>query len=292
MSQRLYQLSGNGNDFLALAEPAKEPSSFEIQSWCRRGISLGTDGVFHLKRQHLKGQRGPDLVVVMQYWNADGKPADLCLNGTRCAAQLAAHLGWCNRNVVLETAAGTIPARVLDEQTVSLDAPLPSHSSQPRRLRVNEEPGTRDFEGRCVTVGVPHFVVQMPSRTALESLDVVRFGRALRWHDAFSPEGSNIDFYFLEAPDHMVLRTFERGVEDETLACGTGMLSTAFACLQDEQVEFPLRIDVRGGFPMRVEAQIQAGEIESWTLEGDARLVAVLEPAPGALIWPGDAETC
>ncbi|HEV7786777.1 MAG TPA: diaminopimelate epimerase, partial [Thermoanaerobaculia bacterium] len=89
---RFYKLSGSGNDFLALAEPWETPSAERIRAWCRRGVSIGADGLFVLRRAG-GGETG-GAGATMDYFNADGLAADLCLNGTRCAAQLAFHLGW------------------------------------------------------------------------------------------------------------------------------------------------------------------------------------------------------
>lgn len=105
----LFRLSGGGNDFLALAEPRTAPDERQIRSWCRRGLSLGADGLFVLRRQ------GTD--VAMDYFNADGRIAELCLNGTRCAARLARHLGWCESEVRLITGAGPVRASFLDDTT-------------------------------------------------------------------------------------------------------------------------------------------------------------------------------
>src|SRR3954454_12501271 len=123
---RFYKLSGSGNDFLALAEPAETPDPETIRAWCRRGVSLGGDGLFLLRREAAG--------VVMDYFNADGYPADLCLNGTRCAAQLAFHLGWAEGTVRLRTGAGEVAARRLDGSRVAVDLPVPAEP--PREIAV------------------------------------------------------------------------------------------------------------------------------------------------------------
>ncbi|HEY8021263.1 MAG TPA: diaminopimelate epimerase, partial [Thermoanaerobaculia bacterium] len=141
-----YKLSGSGNDFIALAEPDLPPAPEQIRAWCRRGISLGADGLFVLRRR--------DGAVAMDYWNADGRPADLCLNGTRCAAQLAFHLGWAGDRVRIETAAAAVDARREDGGAVALELPAPP---APRERTV--EAGGGFWTGWSVLVGVPHFVL-------------------------------------------------------------------------------------------------------------------------------------
>src|SRR5689334_17237933 len=114
---RFYKLSGSGNDFLALAEPEETPAAGQIRAWCRRGVSIGADGLFVL-RQTEGG-------AVMDYFNADGLAADLCLNGTRCAAQLAFRLGWAQDRVQLRTGAGSVAARRLDDGRTAVELPAP-----------------------------------------------------------------------------------------------------------------------------------------------------------------------
>src|SRR5215213_2345877 len=107
-----YKVSGSGNDFLALAEPFETPAPETIRAWCRRGVSLGADGLFVLRRAGGGAS--------MEYFNSDGYPADLCLNGTRCAAQLAFHLGWAEGTVQVTTGAGAFAGRRLDEGRIAV----------------------------------------------------------------------------------------------------------------------------------------------------------------------------
>ncbi|HEV3074207.1 MAG TPA: hypothetical protein VHB47_07310, partial [Thermoanaerobaculia bacterium] len=152
-----FKVSGSGNDFVALAEPAADPAPEQILAWCRRGVSLGADGVFALRRTGPRAGSGGDgggggddgdasgggddgggagrgAEVSMAYWNAGGDAADLCLNGTRCAAQLAFHLGWARSEVRVHTAAGAFRARRLDAERVAID--LDVEVAAPRELAV------------------------------------------------------------------------------------------------------------------------------------------------------------
>jgi diaminopimelate epimerase len=147
------RVSGAGNDFLALAEPEDEPTAAESRAWCRRGVSLGADGVFVLRRRAADGAARP--VVDMAYFNADGGAADLCLNGTRCAAQVAFHLGWADGEVEVATGAGPVAARRIDETTVAVELPRPEDGGEEVELAA----GGRTVRGRYLVVGVPHLVV-------------------------------------------------------------------------------------------------------------------------------------
>ncbi|HEX4962571.1 MAG TPA: diaminopimelate epimerase [Thermoanaerobaculia bacterium] len=265
---RFYKLSGSGNDFLALVEPSEVPAPEEIRAWCRRGVSIGADGLFIL-------QQGPSGVA-MDYFNADGLPAGLCLNGTRCAAQLAFHLGWAEGTVRLRTGAGLVAARRLDEGRTAVELPAPA---EPQPLTVKA--GGAPRAGWHLLVGVPHFVLVWPDE--LETAPVRELGRELRLHPVFGASGTNVNFVRFPARDRMEIRTFERGVEDETLSCGTGTLAGAAVGLALGKVRLPLRVETQGGFELAVSSDPQAG---SWFLAGDARIVAAGEILPGAAVSP------
>lgn len=260
-----FKVSGSGNDFLALAEPASVPPPERIHAWCRRGISLGADGLFVLRRAP-----GEESGVAMDYFNADGFPAALCLNGTRCAAQLAFHLGWAEGELRIGTGAGRFTARRIDEVRISLEVPAP----EPPREMAPEVDGIARA-GMFLRVGVPHFVLVWPE--SLETAPVLTLGAALRRHPEFA-EGANVNFVrFTEG--RMEIRTYERGVEDETLSCGTGILAGAAVGLALAEARLPLRVLTRGGFELGVETEPRSGR---WFLTGDARIVAQGELLPGA----------
>ncbi|HWN45273.1 MAG TPA: diaminopimelate epimerase [Thermoanaerobaculia bacterium] len=271
---RFFKVSGSGNDFLALAEPSENPAPERIRAWCRRGVSLGADGLFVLRRNHHDG--GDGGAVTMDYFNADGLPADLCLNGTRCAAQLAFHLGWANGEVRVETAAGPVAARRLDAARVTLDLPTPA--AAPREVTVEVE-GV-PYTGYHLVVGVPHFVLPWPGES-LEGVPVEELGRPLRFHPAFGAPGANVNFVRFPARQRMEIRTYERGVEAETLSCGSGVLAAAAAGLWLGQSALPLAVVTRGGFVLEVAGDPATGR---WSLSGDARVVAHGDLLPGAAL--------
>jgi diaminopimelate epimerase len=290
-----FKVSGSGNDFVALAEPAADPAPEQILAWCRRGVSLGADGVFALRRTGPRAGSGGDggggddgdesgggddgggadrgAEVSMAYWNAGGDAADLCLNGTRCAAQLAFHLGWARSEVRVHTAAGAFRARRLDAERVAID--LDVEVAAPRQLAV-ELDGT-PHAGWMVTVGVPHFL--LPWTGDLDAAPVVEMGRALRWHAAFQPAGTNVDFVRFADSRRLEIRTYERGVEDETLSCGTGVVAAAALGLALGRLGGPVTAGTRGGFDLTVDRDPATGR---FTLAGDARIVAAGTLLPGA----------
>jgi len=270
---RFYKLSGSGNDFLALAEPWETPGAERIRAWCRRGVSIGADGLFVLRRAGGEGAVG----ATMDYFNADGLAADLCLNGTRCAAQLAFHLGWAENRLRLRTGAGDVEARRIDDGRTAVGFPAPPEPPQALTVEI----GGVAHEGWRIVVGVPHFVLLWPE--GLETAPVRELGRRIRQHPAFGDPGTNVNFVRFPAVDRMEIRTFERGVEDETLSCGTGCLSGAAVGLHQGLGRLPLTVETQGGFELTVEGDPEAG---SWFLSGDARVVAEGEILPGAAVQP------
>ncbi|HEX4499280.1 MAG TPA: diaminopimelate epimerase, partial [Thermoanaerobaculia bacterium] len=265
---RFHQLSGSGNDFLALAEPSQVPDAGTIRAWCRRGVSIGADGLFVLRRE--------EGGAAMDYFNADGLPADLCLNGTRCAGQLAFHLGWAAERVSIRTPAGAFAVRRLDEARVAVEVAIPAEEPREMTVEIDGKP----YVGYRLLVGVPHFVLLWPED--LGDAPVRELGRALRYHPVFAPAGTNVNFVRFPARDRMEIRTYERGVEDETLSCGTGVLASAAVGVARAGARLPLHVMTQGGFELEV-GELQA---EFWSLAGDARVVAAGEILAGAAASP------
>ena len=275
----IFKVSGGGNDFLALAAPEREPSADEIRSWCARGLSFGADGLFTLHRVEAGGVR-------MRYWNADGLPAALCINGTRCAARLALYLGWSKASFPVTTDAGTFAARAVAPTEIALQLPAPEDCPRKRTLTVDGQV----HEGWFVTVGVPHLVLVWPE--SLAHAPVAELGAALRAHAQFAPAGTNVDFVRFTTPHWMEIRSFERGVEAETLACGTGVLAATAVGLQLNLAKLPLQASTLGGFTLTVDGQTVDSALRNWSLAGDARILGSIEltpeaglPAPPAPHW-------
>ncbi len=272
---RFYRLSGAGNDFLALVKPPRPAAGEEIRAWCRRGVSLGADGLFVLSR------RSPGARMV--HHNPDGGRSELCLNGSRCAAQLAFILGWGRGSALeLETDAGVLACRRIDERTVEVELPPIVGEPRPVSLRVDGE----RHDGWTVDVGVPHLV--LPWRSGLGSAPVGELGAALRAHPDLGPAGANVDFVRFppERRDRFEIRTFERGVEAETLACGTGVVAAAAAGVAAGHLALPVTALTAAGFELAVGGAVDGGRLERATLAGDARVVARGEVLPAAMAGP------
>lgn len=253
-------VSGAGNDFIALVEqPA--PAAETIEAWCRRGVSVGADGLFNLHR--LAAGR-----YALDYANADGAPAALCLNAARCAARLAFEREPDAASLTIETGAGALVAEPVDDSRTAVLVPAPG-AGQATTLRANG----RDHPGRRIDVGVPHFVLRWPGD--LDEAPVASLGPALRAHPDLGAEGANVHFVDVEPPGRFRIRSYERGVEAETLACGTGVVAAAACGIAEGGLALPVTAETRGGFELRLEAAPDGPDgLARWRLSGDARIVA------------------
>jgi diaminopimelate epimerase len=274
----LYRTSGAGNDFLALVEPPAPPARETIRAWCARGVSLGADGVFTIRRVGDGDASDATPAIDMVYWNADGGEAALCVNATRCAAQLAFHLGWAERAVTVRTGAGPFAARQVSADEVQLEMAPPEATARPMTLTL----GAGELSGWTHTVGVPHAIVPWESDLAL--CPVAELGPPIRRHDRFGAPGANANFVRFAGPHDLDIRTWERGVEGETLACGSGVLATVDAGVGAGKLQLPVRARTKGGFVLTVDGETadDGRRIARWTMAGDARVLARLEIFPGA----------
>jgi len=262
------KMSGAGNDFVVVAAGdlgrISEPVEVWVRAVCRRGISIGADGVL------VVGPAGHEGRVRVRFYNPDATAA-FCGNGSRCAARFAWLRGLVGApSMILETAAGDVPADVRGE-SVSIVLPLPRDDGA-FRLEI----GGEIVAGRLVTAGVPHAIVRVP---AASSAPLERWGPLLRSHSRFGAAGANVDVVERVAPDRLVLRTWERGVEGETLACGSGAVAVAFAEFRDGG---PSRCTVVPASRIALEIELEAGAPGRATLTGDARIVFEGEIGPEA----------
>ncbi|MCB1008728.1 MAG: diaminopimelate epimerase [Acidobacteria bacterium] len=269
----VYKVSGAGNDFLAIVEPHRDPTESEVAAWCARGFAFGADGVFVLRRA--------GDVVRMDHWNADGGRVACCLNATRCATRLALELGWAEREVTLETGAGPIVGRAgARSATAALVVPTPAEAPREVALEVDG----RSHAGWFVTVGVPHVLLVVEE--SLASAPVAALGPALRRHPDLGPAGSNVDWIRFPDRQTLELRTFERGVEGETLACGTGILASVALGRHLERCDAGVEVRVLGGFTLRAGVAEDPDGRARLLLEGDARILAKLDLTADAAVPP------
>lgn len=255
-----WKMNGAGNDFVVLdnRDMALTLSKEQIAAMCHRQRGIGADGLLVLE----PARNGADFR--MRYYNADGGEAEMCGNGARCFARFVNFLqGDTLEKTSFETIAGVIESHFSGDQVrIRLSTPfdLKLHLS----LDLDGVPHTV----HSVNTGVPHAVIFVDDLAAVE---VKRFGAATRYHPHFAPAGTNVNFVSVLAPDHLAIRTYERGVEDETLACGTGMVASAIVHHELTGSPSPIRVDVAGGDTLETGfTQTASGGYEEVTLLGPA----------------------
>ena len=254
-------MNGAGNDFIMLDNRDEKLAlgPARIALLCDRHRDFGADGVLAVEPP----VRGADFR--MRYYNADGGEAEMCGNGARCFARFARRLG-ANKSVIsFETLAGIIRASFPDNEVrVAMSDP---HSHRPP---VSLDINGRSQEVHFVNTGVPHAVVFTDD---VETVDVSKDGAALRYHPAFAPKGANANFVQVLSPESIAIRTYERGVEGETLACGTGVCAGALLHHLRTGSPSPVHVKVRGGDTLQVAFERSASGFRHVTLTGPADFV-------------------
>jgi len=241
MILHFYKMNGAGNDFIVVDNRDRSLSAAldgdTIAALCDRHRGVGADGLLAVE----PAEQGGDFRF--RYYNADGGEAEMCGNGARCFGRFAAHLGEAPlTQVTFETIAGLLTADMIDEHVrIAMSTP------KDLRLNAGAEASGLAAPVHFINTGVPHAVAFLPDRAALDACDVFECGRALRFHPAFAPAGTNANFAAVLAPGHLAIRTYERGVEDETLACGPGMVACALLHHLPTGPPSPTKADVESG---------------------------------------------
>ena len=256
------KMSGSGNDFILIdhREPFLKEDRLKdfIQKVCRRRVSVGADGLILIERSEKADFK-------WRFYNADGSEAEMCGNGGRCAARFACLKGITGPSLKFETLAGILSAQV-DGKKVKLEMTKPFGVKLDEAISIEGE--ERIFSS--INTGVPHAVLFSED---LEELDILRRGRAIRYHPLFAPSGTNVDFVQVEKGPQLSIRTYERGVEGETLACGTGAVAAALIAAFKGLVKSPVSIKTRGGEVLMVYFEIEGREVKRVFFEGDVHFI-------------------
>jgi diaminopimelate epimerase len=256
------KMSGSGNDFILIdhREPFLKEDRLKdfVQKVCRRRVSVGADGLILIERSKKADFK-------WRFYNADGSEPEMCGNGGRCAARFAHLKGIAGPSLKFETLAGILSAQV-DGKRVKLEMTKPFGVKLDETLLVDGKKEVFSF----INTGVPHAVL---FKEDLEKVNVVKIGGAIRRHSHFSPAGTNADFVRLEKGSQLSIRTYERGVEDETLACGTGVVAAALITAFKGLVKSPVSVKTRGGEVLTVYFEIEGREVKGVFFEGDVNII-------------------
>lgn len=259
---------GAGNDFVVVdgregAFPEGAEAAPLVRALCDRRRGIGADGVLVLRRPATAG-----AAFRMEYYNADGGEAGMCGNGARCLARFAHDIGAAPAAFRFDTASGAHTGRIESPAAVAIGFPAMPAAAR----RIDLAAAGRVWDVDFLDTGVPHAVAWVPDAAAV---DIAVAGPAIRRHPEFGPAGANANFAQATGPRSLRLRTFERGVEGETLACGTGAVAAAAAHLLRQGAEGHCEVALvpTGGEELRVRLAIEGGRLQQVELAGPARRV-------------------
>jgi len=263
-------MAGGGNDFVVIdnRHGAVRDAAGLTRRICSAHVSVGADGLILIEPSQSADVR-------MRYFNNDGSLGEFCANGTRCAARFAVLNGIAPQKMAIETDAGRIEAEVRESGVVTLSLPPPKAFRAERPLRVDGQ----SVRGSSIVVGVPHYVLFPPSD--LWSMDILPLGRSIRFHPELKSEGgANVNFVAVRDEHSIEVRTYERGVEAETLSCGSGIVASVSTAALSGKVSSPVSVLTRSGIVLSVSFARDRDSIRELRLTGDARLIYTAELTP------------
>ncbi|HPD55860.1 MAG TPA: diaminopimelate epimerase [Smithellaceae bacterium] len=257
-----YKMSGSGNDFIVIDNMDLSLSVGDLSSFarkiCQRKISVGADGLVLIEPSARADFR-------WRFYNSDGSLAEMCGNAARCVARLAHLKGIAGTKLSFETMAGIIHAEI-ENDVPKVKLTDPSTVSVDQKIVIDG----REFALDIVDTGVPHAVNFVPD---VASLDVFSWGRKIRYHERFQPKGTNVNYAAVLDRRTLKVRTYERGVENETFACGTGAVAAVLAAAQRNLVDSPADALVQSGDTLRIYFTRQKESFREIYLEGRVKIV-------------------
>jgi len=261
MTVPFWKMHGAGNDFI-LVDDRSETFPLQDAAWLRRiamrRLGVGCEGIILIQPSARADLR-------MRFMNPDGNEVEMCGNGARCLARLAHEIGIAGPSMSIETRAGVLRAECL-EGAVRLEMGSPRDWALNGRLSA----AGRDLVYHAVNTGVPHVVVEVQD---LQGYDVTGVGSAIRRHPQFEPAGTNANFVRVTGPRSLRVRTYERGVEEETLACGTGIVAAATVAFRLDRVGRPVTVTAESGDTLTVDLTPARDGVRDVSLTGPAEHV-------------------
>lgn len=258
------KLSGAGNDFVIINNLNQVIDSADsefmnfVTKICQRRMSVGADGVLLVEPTE-------NVDFRMRYFNADGGEVETCGNGARCISKFAYLNGIVSEQMQFLTNAGIYEAEIVDDNVkVRMSDPTDIRINVPLRL----EDGVHNVG--FANSGVPHVVFFVDD---LEATDVFDLGQQTRYHNDFKPAGTNANFICIHSQELIEIRTYERGVENETLACGTGSIASAIVSATLGKVKSPVSVKTASGVVLKIHFDLENDEAKNVYLEGDARVI-------------------
>lgn len=258
------KMAASGNDFIIINNRDSKLSHSELslsdvaKQLCERKLSVGADGLL-LVEDSAKAD------FKMRIFNPDGSEVEMCGNGSRCTALYALENNIAPKDMKIETKAG-----VIDAEVVGLRVKL--HLTDPKDVKLNTKLkiGKKVYKIHFINTGVPHVVIFLDN---LDKIDIENLGSKIRYHKRFKPEGTNANFVKVLNPKEIKIRTYERGVEAETYACGTGAVASAVVLSLIYESKPHIDVNTKSGEVLRVYFDIKGNNVKNVYLEGQTRVV-------------------
>ena len=258
------KMSGTGNDFVLIDNRSRAIDSADhpelARKICRRKFSVGADGLILIENSDRAD-------FSWKFYNGDGSVAEMCGNGARCAASFAYRHKIADKKMTFETLAGIVEAEIRDKgENVRVKMTRPHDFRLGLSLTLDDE----ERVVSSIDTGVPHAVIFVDE----DDVPVKKWGRKVRFHQLFEPQGTNVDFVKFLDDGRLHVRTYERGVEDETMACGTGAVASVLIAALQKGLESPMEVRTSGGEILTILFKLQDGPIATDVyLQGPARLI-------------------
>jgi diaminopimelate epimerase len=263
------KMSGAGNDFVVIDKKLNSNLGINkefIQKICDRRNGVGADGLITIEDSATHN-------FIMNYYNSDGSTGSLCANGARCAILFASESGRLKSNN-----AEFISNDVAYKGEVISNSEIKFYLNPPKKIKYNFKikAGGKLLNAHFADTGSPHVVIDVNESegflTSLNSIPVEKLGREIRYLPEFSPDGTNVNF--IEVKDGAVsIRTYERGVEAETLACGTGSVAAALICFVTKKISVPVKIIPKSNENLFVNFEVENSKVRNLSLMGPARVI-------------------
>jgi diaminopimelate epimerase len=255
MKISFFKMSGGGNDFIVIDNRKDRGITQEVvRRLCARKVGVGADGVLLLESSEIGDFK-------MRIINSDGSEAEMCGNGARCIAKFATLQNIAEGKMRIETLSGIINAEV-DGEKIIVNVPSPKNIELNKKIDLNG----KTFLLHFIDVGVPHVVL-------IHEEELFQLAPKIRHHVEFQPNGTNVNFVQVLNPNLLKVRTYERGVEDETLCCGTGCIAGACITSLLGYVAPPVTVKTKGGEDLKIYFELFNKEIKKVSLEGKVQLI-------------------
>jgi diaminopimelate epimerase len=257
-----YKMSGSGNDFIIIdnrSHVVEERTLTDfISSVCCRKMSVGADGLILI-------ENAENVDFKWRFYNSDGSRAEMCGNGARCAARFAYINKIAGSEMSFETDAGIVSAEVKNDLVK-----VKITDSKNLEIDFTIELADGPVTANSINTGVPHVVIPVDE---IDEVEAVKLGREIRYDKKFAPAGTNVNFYCPVKKDKIMVRTYERGVENETLACGTGAVACALIYAHKTKMKSPISVRTKSGGWLSIYFESKTDTFYNIYLEGDARII-------------------